>query len=94
MDGTGCSPAVSPITDSEDDTRELPESIELLDTVLKDMLLSVSSTLQADTMTCMHRFNSEIQAVESRVEHIENKMGEYASIINDLVDSNEEKEGG
>lgn len=43
-------------------------------------------------MTCMHRFNSAIQAMDTRVEHIENKMGEYASTMNELVDANGEKE--
>lgn len=45
--------------DSGDDTRELPDRIEkfpttnqpVIDTVLKDMLLSLRSTLQADMMS-------------------------------------------
>lgn len=86
--------------DSGDDTRELPDSIEffpskhqpVMDTVLKDMLLSLRSSLQSDMMNCMHRFSTEIQAVEERVEHIEHKMGEFATTINDLVDYTDEKE--
>lgn len=65
----------------------------VIDTVLKDMLLSLRSSLQSDLMDCMHKFNTSIQAVETRVKHIEQKMGEYAVTINDLVDSHEEKEG-
>lgn len=101
LDGAGYSPAPIHIMNSGDDTRELPDFIEsfptkhqpVMDTVLKDVLLSLRNSLQADLMNCMHRFNNKIQAVESRVEHIEHKMGEYASTINDLVDYTEEKEG-
>lgn len=80
-----CSPAASPSIDSGEDTRELPYSIEELptmnqpvtDTVLKDMLLSLQSSLQADMMSCMQKFNKEIQAVKSRVNHIETKTGGF-----------------
>lgn len=101
LDGEGSLGAASPGLDSGDDTRELPDSIEtfptmhqpVIDTVLKDMLLSLRSSLQSDMMKCMHKFNTNLQAVETRVEHIEQKMGEYAVTINDLVDSHEEREG-
>lgn len=90
MDGQGYNLEASLVTESGDDTRELPDSIEsfptshqpVMDTVLKDMLLSLRILLQADMMKCMHKFNSDIQAVESRVNHIEHKMEEYASTIN------------
>lgn len=82
------------------DTRELPDCIEefptmnqpVMDTVLKDIFLSLRSTLQADMMSCMQNFNKDIQVVESRVDHIETKMGEFASTINDLVDAHDGKE--
>lgn len=61
-------------------------------TVLKDMLLSLWSSLQADMMFCMPTFNAEIKAMESRVDHIESQMGEFTSTINDLVDAHEETE--
>lgn len=101
MDGGGFADTASPTSDSGDDTRELPDSIEsfptshqpVIDTVLKDMLLSLRSSLQSDLMKCMHKFNNNLQAVETRVEHIEQKMGEYATTINELVDSHEEREG-
>lgn len=101
LDGAGCSPAGSHASDSVDDTRELPESIAsfptsnqpLLDTVLKDMLVSLRSSLQADMMNCMHRLSGELREVESRVDRIENKMGEFASTINDLVDASEAQDG-
>ena len=86
--------------DSGDDTRELPDRIEtfptsnqpIMDTVLKDMLLSLRSTIQADMMSCMKNVRADIQEVETRVEHIETKMGEFATTINDLVDAQEQGE--
>lgn len=94
LDGAGCSTAPNPIMDSGDDMRELPDSIKsfptkhqpVMDTVLKDILLSLRRSLQADMMNCMHRFNNEIQAVEPRAEHIEHKMGKYVATRNYLVD--------
>lgn len=79
----------------------MPESIEslptqnqpVLNTVLKDMLLSLRSTIQTDTALCMHRFNRDIQVVGNRVDHIKVKLGEYADTINYLVDAFDENEG-
>lgn len=96
--GNGLGPAGSPASDLGEDTREMPESIEsfptqnqpVLDTVLKDMLLSLRSTIQTDMATYMHRFNRDIQAVGNRVDHIEE---EYAETINDLDDAHDEREG-
>lgn len=50
--------------DSGEDTRE-----PVLDTGMKDMLMSLRSSLQADLMSCMHKFNKELKNVEARVEH-------------------------
>lgn len=91
---------VSSLHDSEDDTRELPDSIDLfptnnqpvIDTVRKEMLVSLRSSLHSDMITCVHKFSSELQSISDRVSHIENKMGEYATTINDLVDANASKE--
>lgn len=99
MDGSGCNPTACPCNDSEEDTRELPDRIvsfpmndkPVMDTVLKDML-SLRSSIQTDMMSSMHKFNKEIQAVESRVEHIDSRMGEFSGMINDLVDVRDEKE--
>lgn len=75
---------MSPTPDSGEDTSDMPESIEslptqnqpVLDTVLKDMLLSLRSIIQADMDSCMNRFSRDIQAMGDRVDHIEVKMGE------------------
>ena len=63
-----------------------------MDTVLKDMLISVRSTLQSDMATYMHRLTGDVQEVGNRVNHIESKMEEYATTINELVDANEDRE--
>lgn len=43
-------------------------------------------------MSCMHNFTKELQAVDSRVEHVETKMGDFDTTINDLVDASEAKD--
>lgn len=86
-------------TDCRENTRELPDSTEesptsnqpVLDTVIKGMLISLRCSLQADMMVCMHTYKKELRAVESRVEQIENKMGEFVTTINDLLDASKEK---
>lgn len=82
LDDPGCSPVTGPEGESEEeDTRELPARIEkfpttnqpVLDTVLKDMLLSLCSTIQTDMVKCMQKFHTDIQEVKARVDHIECK---------------------
>lgn len=100
MDGPGKKHEVSPTVDSGEGTRDLPNSIEefpttnqpVMDTVLKDMFMSLGSSLQTDLASYMHRFSTELQAVENRVEHIESKMGEFTTTINDLIDAHEGKD--
>lgn len=43
-------------------------------------------------IACMHKFSTELRSVSDKVTHIEHRMGEYATTINDLVDANEAKE--
>lgn len=93
MDAFGCSPSGNPGIDSEEDIRELPDNIEefptmnqpVMDTVLKDILLSLRSSIQAYMMSCMQKFSTKSPAVKSRVDHIETKIGEFASTRNDLL---------
>lgn len=71
------------------DTRELPDSITafttfnkpVLDTTLKYMLISLISTIYTEMMTHMSNARGEM------VDLIETKMGEYATMINDLTDA-------
>ena len=100
MDAADASHEVSSHIESGDDTRELPDSIDLfptnnkpvLDTVLKEMLVSLRSSLHSDMVSCVHKFSSDLRHVADRVSHVETKMGEYASTINALVDANETTE--
>lgn len=91
--------AVSPFHDSGDDSRDntrLPDSIDvfltnhqpILDTVLKEMLVSLRSSLHLDMVSCVHKFSMDLKSISDRVTHVESKMGEYAVTINDLVDAN------
>lgn len=43
-------------------------------------------------MACMRNFNTELTAVGERVDHIETRIGEYATTINDLVDAHDTAE--
>lgn len=86
---------VSGLNSSLDDTRELQDSITdfptsnqpVMDTTLKDMLVSLRSTLHSDILAITHQFKSEVKAVSNRVTHIESKMGEFANTFNDMVDA-------
>lgn len=91
---------VIPNTDSQDDNRELPDSITTFstsnqpvsDTTLKDMFISLRSTIHSDMITCMQKLNTELNAMGDRVDHIETKMGEYATTINNLMDAHNTNE--
>lgn len=85
---------------SLNDTRELQDSIlefptknqPVIDTTLKDMLVSLRSTLHADILTLTSHFKTEMKAVNNRVTHIEHKMGEFAGAINEVIDAHNEKD--
>lgn len=77
-----------------DDTRELADTINafptanrpLSDTTLKDMLISLRSSLHSDMMYCMRNFKAEVGELGGRIDHMEKKMEEYASSYYSLVD--------
>ena len=54
--------------------------------------MSLRSSLHSDMVSCVHKFSTDLSNVADRVSHVENKMGEYASTINALVDANESAE--
>ncbi|XP_073453695.1 uncharacterized protein [Aquarana catesbeiana] len=91
---------VSSAHDSGDDTRELPNSIDqfpttnqpVMDTILKEMLVSLRSSLHSDMLSCIHTVNRDLQEVSERVTYVEDKMGKFATTINALVDANESNE--
>lgn len=43
-------------------------------------------------MSCVHKFGLKLQSVSSRIEHIETKMGELATTINNLIAAHDTKE--
>lgn len=100
MDAADADHEVSSLHNSGNDSRKLPDSIDLfptknqpvIDTVLKEMLVSLRSSLHSDMISCVHKFSTEVQSVSARMTHIETKMGEYANTTDDLVDANESKE--
>lgn len=48
----------------------------VLDTTLKEMLMSLRSSLQADMPSLMHTFGHNINVLEDRVSHFEGNLGE------------------
>lgn len=57
------------------------------DTVLKEMLLSLKASLHADMTAGINHCQREVQALGSRVDHIEKRMGEFTSSFNTMVDA-------
>lgn len=99
LDATDSSHELCRGLDSGEDTRDLPDSIDpfptnnqpVLDTTLKDMLVSFRSSLHADMLSCVHKFGVKLRET-SRVDHKETKMEEFAITINDLVDAHDPNE--
>lgn len=62
----------------------------MLDTTIKDMLLSLQSSLLAQISSLIHNFTTEMHTIGERIHYLENKMEDYTTTINDLVDVYEE----
>lgn len=62
------------------------------DATLHNMLLSLRTTLANDMHACVKEFRDDLKQVNTRVSHIETKMGEFATTFNELVDSHNAKE--
>lgn len=59
----------------------------ILDTKIKDMIMSLRGALQHDMMNYMHTSKVEIDALGERVDYVENKMCDFTSAHNKFVDS-------
>lgn len=57
------------------------------DTMLKEMLLSLRSYLQADMVKGINQYHKEVQALGVRVDQVEHQMDPYASTYNTMVDA-------
>lgn len=53
------------------------------------MLLSLRASLQADLFYCCHEGKTEVQDLGDSLDHVEDKMGEYVTSFNTLVDAHE-----
>lgn len=63
----------------------------VLDSTLKDMLLSLQSSLTTSFTSVLTKFSTELKHVDDRVHYIENKMEECTVTVNDLVDAYNEQ---
>lgn len=56
---------------------------------LQLMLLSLKD-IQGDSHSSFDSLSAQLEAVEGRIDHVERKMGEYSTTINDFVDGHQE----
>lgn len=63
----------------------------VLDTTMKDMLLSLQASLMLNISAMINNFASEMQGMGERVQHIEHKMDDCTSTVNDLIDAYKEQ---
>lgn len=76
------------VRSSQDPIAAFPTSDRpVSDTVLKEMLLSLKASLQADMTAGINKCQREVQVLGSRVDHIEQRMGEFTSSFNSMVDA-------
>lgn len=81
-----------------DDAWELHDSIlefptngqPVLYTTLKNMLVSLMSTIHVDIVSLAQQFKSDVRDVGDRVTHFEERMGEFKSTFNELIDTQQE----
>lgn len=64
----------------------------ILDSTIKDMIISLRGALQYDMMNFMQKSKMEMDALGERVDYVENKMCEFTSAHNEMVDSHFELE--
>lgn len=57
------------------------------DIVLKDMLMSLRSSLHNDMICTVKKCQHEVQALGDRIYHVGKSMGEYSTSFNALVDA-------
>ncbi|XP_077341365.1 vomeronasal type-2 receptor 26-like [Lithobates pipiens] len=62
----------------------------ILDTQLKEILMTLHNSLHNDLCTLTKQFSREFHALGDRVNNIEQSMGDMTSTINELVDAHDE----
>lgn len=62
----------------------------VIDTTLKDMLMSLQSSPMSDLSLLFHKISTDMQHIEGKVTNIESGMTECTTTVNDLIDTYEE----
>lgn len=60
-----------------------------MDTILKDMLMSLQSSLQAHMLSFMHNFGHSITVMQDRISHVETNISDITTTVNDIIDTQE-----
>lgn len=62
----------------------------VMDTTLKDMLMSLQTSLMTDLSSLFHQFNTDMHVMGQRVITIERGMTECTTTVNDMIDTYKE----
>lgn len=57
----------------------------VIDTTLKEMLIFIRSSLQADMLSFLRKFDHNLSVPENRVSNVEGNLGEVANTVNVLM---------
>lgn len=60
--------------------------------MLKDMLVSLHNSIQADIASLIHQFKEEMHEIVTKVSCIENRICEFATTFNELIDAHNERD--
>lgn len=61
-----------------------------MDTLLKDMLVSLQQSLHADFTSMTQKFSDEVSALGEQINMVEIAVSDITTTANDFVDANEE----
>lgn len=59
----------------------------VLDSTMKDMLLSLQSSLMTNLSSLINKFTTDMRHTGDRVQYMEHRMEECTDTVNDLVDA-------
>lgn len=62
----------------------------VMDTLLKDMLVSLQQSMHTDTTFLSQKFSAEVSSLGEHVNSVENSVSDITTTVNDLVDENED----
>lgn len=62
----------------------------VIDTTLKDMLMSLQTSLMTDLSSMFRKISTDMQHMGNRVSNIERGMSECTTTVNDLIDAHDE----